>query len=308
MDGTLTILCFSLAMFLGCLFLGFIPLTIRLSEGKLKLVTVLGAGLLCGTALTIIIPEGVELLLDRSSTDQPEPWNMTESVGVRGAEAVGQGVRRPPAAPLHSLIGVSLIVGFLLMFVVDELANCLSDHAEPRSGSSVTATIGLVIHAAADGVALGTAAASSLLPVQVIVFLAVILHKAPAAFALVSFLLHAGLERRQIHKHLLVFSLAAPLLAITTFFIVSTSRANSTLHRTEATGMGMLFSAGTFLYVASVHVLPEVSGRGRSLGHMHHREGASDSGAKPGLSFLESLVLITGCVLPLLLSLIIHEG
>ncbi|GCB78801.1 hypothetical protein scyTo_0021234, partial [Scyliorhinus torazame] len=30
---------------------------------KLKFVTVLGAGLLCGTALAIIIPEGIELLL-----------------------------------------------------------------------------------------------------------------------------------------------------------------------------------------------------------------------------------------------------
>jgi len=32
------------------------------SQHKLKLITVLGAGLLCGTALSIIIPEGVELV------------------------------------------------------------------------------------------------------------------------------------------------------------------------------------------------------------------------------------------------------
>ncbi len=33
-------------------------------QDKLKLVTVLGAGLLCGTALAVIIPEGVHALYE----------------------------------------------------------------------------------------------------------------------------------------------------------------------------------------------------------------------------------------------------
>lgn len=33
-------------------------------QEKLKLVTVLGAGLLCGTALAVIIPEGVHALYE----------------------------------------------------------------------------------------------------------------------------------------------------------------------------------------------------------------------------------------------------
>lgn len=41
--------------------------------------------------------------------------------------------------------------------------------------------------------------------------------QAPAAFGLVSFLMHAGLERNRIRKHLLVFALAAPVLAMLTF-------------------------------------------------------------------------------------------
>ncbi|CAI9601588.1 unnamed protein product [Staurois parvus] len=109
----------------------------------------------------------------------------------------------------------------------------------------------------ADGVALGAAVASSQVSVQVIVFFAVILHKAPAAFGLVSFLMHAGLEKKQIQKHLLAFSVAAPLLAITTYIILTMS-GGSSQHRLSATGHGMLFSAGTFLYVATVHVLPEI--------------------------------------------------
>lgn len=44
-----------------------------------------------------------------------------------------------------------------------------------------------------------------------------LLSQAPAAFGLVSFLMHAGLERNRIRKHLLVFALAAPVLAMLTF-------------------------------------------------------------------------------------------
>lgn len=47
------------------------------------------------------------------------------------------------------------------------------------------------------------------------------LRQAPAAFGLVSFLMHAGLERNRIRKHLLVFALAAPVLAMLTFLGLS---------------------------------------------------------------------------------------
>lgn len=46
----------------------------------------------------------------------------------------------------------------------------------------------------------------------------------PAAFGLVSFLLHEGFERNRIRKHLLVFALAAPVLAVFTYVILSQVR------------------------------------------------------------------------------------
>lgn len=45
--------------------------------------------------------------------------------------------------------------------------------------------------------------------------------QAPAAFGLVTFLMHEGLDRVKIRKHLLVFALAAPVLAIVTYFGIS---------------------------------------------------------------------------------------
>ncbi|XP_030051832.1 zinc transporter ZIP9 isoform X4 [Microcaecilia unicolor] len=211
---------------------------------------------------------------------------------------------KSPSFPVHFFIGVSLVMGFLLMFIVDQIGSYCSYH-DPRtgmsSGTSITATLGLVIHAAADGVALGAAVASSQVSVQVIVFFAVILHKAPAAFGLVSFLMHAGLEKKTIQKHLLAFSMAAPILAITTYLILSRTGGTSQ-HRLSTTGNGMLFSAGTFLYVAMVHVLPEISGRGQS-----HQHGSPEY-RQQGLGVWESLTLIVGAVTPVLLSMGLHDG
>lgn len=76
---------------------------------------------------------------------------------------------------LHSLIGISLVLGFVFMLLVDQCTR--------RGGGkekSFTATLGLVVHAAADGVALGAAATTSQADVEVIVFLAIMLHKVRA--------------------------------------------------------------------------------------------------------------------------------
>ncbi|XP_067091974.1 zinc transporter ZIP9 isoform X2 [Osmerus mordax] len=279
MEGGITIVLISVAMFFGCFLLGLIPLLIKLSEQKLHFVTVLGAGLLCGTALAIIIPEGVELLEESWRGPSCSLALANNNSNPKGLEPLP--VKGPPA---RFFIGLSLVVGFTLMFVIDQIGSYCSIHA--------------------DGVALGAAVASSEVTVQVVVFLAVILHKAPAAFGLVSFLMHAGLEKKQIQKHLLAFSAAAPVLAISTYFIL-TATGGSSRHHLSATGIGMLFSAGTFLYVATVHVLPEVSSRGQQRGPHHTRTGSYQHGG--GLGVMESLTLILGAGLPVLLALGLND-
>ncbi|RWS30100.1 zinc transporter ZIP9-B-like protein, partial [Leptotrombidium deliense] len=209
----------------------------------------------------------------------------------------------------HSVIGVTLVLGFVFMLLIDQCAskhsstkytvlnifnsnfkNLISDSLEaadenpPRHSSKITATIGLIVHAAADGVALGASATTSHTDVEMIVFLAIMLHKAPAAFGLVTFLMHEGLERNRLRKHLIAFSLSAPVSAFITYFGISQS-AHETLSMYNATGVAMLFSAGTFLYVATVHVLPEIT---------QHQQ----------LKFSELITLILGALLPSLLTFI----
>ncbi|XP_005810709.1 zinc transporter ZIP9 [Xiphophorus maculatus] len=311
MDDFSSISLLSLAMLVGCYVAGTIPLAVNFSEEKLKLITVLGAGLLCGTALAVIIPEGVHALYEEILEGAHHSHSQAGAVEVSEAKAEAvaaldaTGKHEHGHEQLHACIGVSLVLGFVFMLLVDQIGSAHVHNAEdPESArvnsSKITTTLGLVVHAAADGVALGAAASTSQTSVQLIVFVAIMLHKAPAAFGLVSFLMHGGLERNRIRKHLLVFALAAPVLAMLTFLGLSQS-SKEALSDINATGVAMLFSAGTFLYVATVHVLPEVGGGGHS-----HAPAAGGNGGK-GLSKVEVGALVLGCLIPLVLSVGHHH-
>ncbi|XP_012217381.1 zinc transporter ZIP9 [Linepithema humile] len=262
----------SLVMLVGSCLAGSLPLVINLSEDKLQLVSILGAGLLVGTALAVIIPEGIRALFTGGIDNE-----------------------KGPHSDLHSLIGISLVLGFVFMLLIDQCSTRRSGEKQ----KSVTATLGLVVHAAVDGVALGAAATTSQADVEVIVFLAIMLHKAPAAFGLVSFLLHEGVDRKKISRHLLIFSLAAPCLALVTYFGIG-KEGKETLSSVNATGLAMLFSAGTFLYVATVHVLPELMTRNSNYSHLSNVEGATISAT--GLKVKEILFLVIGSFLPALIT------
>ncbi len=59
------------------------------------------------------------------------------------------------------------------------------------------------------------------------------------------------------------------------------------------TGITMLFSAGTFLYVATVHVLNEVT----QTSHNNNNK----------LSRVEVIIIVTGALLPLLFNIVHHH-
>uniref|UniRef100_A0A2K5KY91 Zinc transporter ZIP9 n=2 Tax=Cercopithecinae TaxID=9528 RepID=A0A2K5KY91_CERAT len=290
MDDFISISLLSLAMLVGCYVAGIIPLAVNFSEERLKLVTVLGAGLLCGTALAVIVPEGVHALyediLEGKHHQASETHDVIASDKAAEKSVVHEHEHSHDHTQLHAYIGVSLVLGFVFMLLVDQIGN---SHVHPTddpeaarsSNSKITTTLGLVVHAA--GVS------HCAWPFVKMIFY----FQAPAAFGLVSFLMHAGLERNRIRKHLLVFSLAAPVMSMVTYLGLSKS-SKEALSEVNATGMAMLFSAGTFLYVATVHVLPEVGG----IGHSHK----PDATGGRGLSRLEVAALVLGCLIPLILS------
>jgi zinc transporter 9 len=183
----------------------------------------------------------------------------------------------------HAWIGVSLVLGFVLMYLIDQLPRHAAASSQPQrfhialdrfnlqrstnqaSESEDTdgpppdpmqqsrpssTTVGLVIHAAADGIALGASSTGSSRRLGFIVFVALMIHKAPAAFGLTSALLKQGLSKRRARNHLIVFSLAAPIGALFTWALVNIFEGGigQNEHGTRFfTGLLLLFSGGTFL-------------------------------------------------------------
>ena len=244
----------------------------------------------------------------------------------------------------HAWIGVALLAGFMLMYLIDKVpqysqptkqktrthhialnnlggrfnfatsldrdeeADSFLDSAEGSriQQRSFATTIGLVIHAAADGIALGASSTATTSGLSLIIFFAIMLHKAPAAFGLTSILIKQGLSKRAARGHLILFSLAAPVGAILTFFfanLLGGTRNHSAQTTTWWTGILLLFSAGTFLYVA-MHSMQEVSGShhegvsGHANGSIDGREG-TQSEQKPSWRDLGAACF--GMILPLFL-------
>jgi zinc transporter 9 len=225
-------------------------------------------------------------------------------------------VKDPVDREPHAWIGIALILGFILMYCIDTLPQHLHKSSQPHrpqinlnsfsftnglppADAPLTAdeapythtfrpsstTIGLVIHAAADGIALGASSTSSSSHLSFIIFVALMIHKAPAAFGLTSVLLKQGLSKRMARTHLIIFSLAAPAGAIFTFLTIQGlgfgEEAMESASADFFTGTLLLFSGGTFLYVA-MHTL---SGT---------REHAQDDAAAGGMNGYAGIPLEEG--------------
>ena len=236
---------------------------------------------------------------------------------------------------------------------------------------SYTATIGLVIHSAgkslvtsqlsqqllqiADGIALGAAASADNTELELVIFIAIMLHKvvasmltdhnhlhyilqAPAGFGLASFLIHEvsfntksetksiysfqGCDRKAIRYHLLAFSLAAPIAAFVShycFINVSVSLHHCSYYlvcyrqvvyasNLPITGLAMLFSAGTFLYVATVHVLTEISHNRKTTNHSSQssptHQNSNTQSSK--LTIPELIAIVCGILMPILFNVFHH--
>ncbi|KAH9826842.1 Zinc/iron permease, partial [Teratosphaeria destructans] len=180
-------------------------------------------------------------------------------------------------------------------------------HTSTRPSST---TVGLVIHAAADGIALGASSASPT-NLTLIIFLALMLHKAPAAFGLTSVLLKQGLSKRAARTHLIIFSLAAPVGALLTYAAAHVLGYGSEYLGTQfTTGMLLLFSGGTFLYVA-MHTMQEAGaahgdGYGWAEGPGYVGVGGEEGGYSAGVKqegrrhVVDTLVTVGGMLVPLL--------
>mgnify|MGYP001281588388 CR=1 FL=1 len=98
---------------------------------------------------------------------------------------------------------------------------------------------------------MGAALATGSITLTTPLMLGIIMHKMPAAFSLSAFSQHSHGGVQRTWRELVVFSLATPVALLISWQILGT------LERYWL-GLAVLASAGTFLYVATVDVLPNV--------------------------------------------------
>lgn len=360
----------------------------------------IGMGVLVGTSLIVIIPEGIDALYDsqlggthparrgigarglhnvpapvldaswhraRDAAELDDPFNLPGPVigqdmppktptapGIVGAlDVATDGVTNEDTNGVHgdesrhdsphAWIGVALITGFVLMYLIDKLPHHINiskptqqryhialnelgrgfqrsagnEEAEsflgaqtlPQQTRSFATTTGLVIHAAADGIALGASSSAENTGLSFIIFLAIMVHKAPAAFGLTSVLLKQGLSKRAARGHLVLFSLAAPIGSILTWTVaqfIGFGSLGNEQSRGWWTGMLLLFSGGTFLYVA-MQTMQEVGSshadkhaNGHANGYLDNRD-QPQAQEKPELR--DILASVFGMILPLFLQI-----
>jgi zinc transporter ZupT len=136
-------------------------------------------------------------------------------------------------------------------------------HHHPRAAAGAAgavdparqAYIGLLVHSLADGLAVGAASLSTNLAVTFTVASAMVLHKGPVAFGLTLYLQSANWDARKRHQALLLFCGMSPLAAILTYGIFSQLPGVTT---TMNIALCVLFSGGTFLYAACIHIFPSI--------------------------------------------------
>ncbi|SVB38117.1 uncharacterized protein METZ01_LOCUS190971 [marine metagenome] len=222
---------------------GLPPILSKIKENQetLRRITGIASGILLASALLVVIPEGFEL----ATGEHEESGEEEEGVG-------------------NLLIGGAVLAGFLMMLILEGSGIGHAVHEEHHDhhdehghehvhhrNSPWIIVLGLSLHSAADGLAIGSAAAGSTEAVTALVALAVLIHKVPAAFSLGVFSMHERENRNDSVRDIVMFSLATPVMILVSFYTLQGMD-------DHLIALVMLFAAGTFLYVATVDTLPDI--------------------------------------------------
>lgn len=94
---------------------GIVPLYLSLSKTKLRVLEVLGAGLLVGASMTVVLPEGVNALYDTSKSSEHVHHVRDLPIGPDGT--LSRRTVREHVYDPESTVGMTLLAGFLVMFL-----------------------------------------------------------------------------------------------------------------------------------------------------------------------------------------------
>jgi len=187
-----------------------------------------------------------------------EPW---EPRILHGFVALGAGfmlaaallAMGPEAARLSESAPMLILAGYLVVHLFEHtIATHFhfgeETHTHLIAGSSVwaSALVGLVVHSLFDGISIASGFLVSP-ALGLLVFTAIILHKAPEGFAIASVMMAAGVHRR---------GALASALAVGLASVVGVLAAQAL---SAWVGVALALSTGVTLYVAASDLVPEVN-------------------------------------------------
>jgi zinc and cadmium transporter len=147
-----------------------------------------------------------------------------------------------------------VLLGFLVILMVERALlgrhriHCDDECVHRHEMVGITAFIGLSVHSLTAGFGLGVGMAEPEL--GLIIFIAIIAHKATAAFSLATIFRLAAFSVKKTLAMILLFSIMTPLGALVSLPFIESMKDISLAIPTGLT-------AGTFLYVATLDLLPE---------------------------------------------------
>ncbi len=227
METAVTLIIYMAALFGIALLGAYTPYIRELTDKQVHLLVALSAGIFLGILFFLLLPESLH-------------------------ESSEGGIE-------ERYVMITILVGFLVILLTDVLikhfhmASCPCEcHKEQHRHKigTLSAFFGLAVHAFVDGLVLATA----LMADSEIAWLALIgmcIHKYVEVFSLSSTFLLSEEEKGTVMKYLIAFSLITPIAALVSYLVFNGVSVEGMV------GLPLAFSAGTFMYVAFCHMVPE---------------------------------------------------
>lgn len=224
MDSYVVFIVYAVILLVCSMAGAYLPRIGHLGEKHAQLLIALSAGIFLGLLFLMLLPEALE---------------ETEHGGFDAHYA------------MYAILG-----GFALILVIDFFVQgeCAEGHS--HNIASFSSMVGLSVHAVCDGMAL---AATFLAGEEVglIATLGMCIHKFVVLFSLSSSMLVSHEDESKVLKRLFGFSLITPIAGILFMLFFNGIEID------QYSGLPLSFAAGTFMYVAIAHMLPDALHEGR---------------------------------------------
>lgn len=156
--------------------------------------------------------------------------------------------------------GFYVLLGFLILYITERfiMVHPCQEHGCVSHTVGISAFIGLSLHCILTGFSVGIAIGQAdTLPLLTPFLTAVIAHKIPESFSLSTLLIKSQLKNKNVVWFLLLYCLMTPAGILL---------AKQSLDLTISSSLNILIavSTGTFIYIATSDLLPQVHHKGRN--------------------------------------------